>query len=214
MRALVSSIFYPMPRRGCANAIPKKMFLVLVIFALGGCNIAPDTSMSFDGKSAQSLVIGGIDTSGNSSIAGIIMTFRAYDKEKQRLIPGADQFTVFHTSIHDGLSAKPIAPGHYAFTNSQTFYSDGPIYGRIRDSFIKTPDKGVFLGFTDDARIGGSEVYRFEVKPGEAVYLGEYEIGVFKPRWVSREDELRELMAQMKNVSVIPTFRPPQLRTE
>jgi len=66
----------------------------------------------------------------------------------------------------------------------------------------------------DDARVGGIDAYRIKINAGEVVYLGEYIIANFDPKWVNRQQDLNEQMAKMKNISVTTIFRPPTLATE
>ena len=69
-------------------------------------------------------------------------------------------------------------------------------------------------GIKQDAFVGNAEAYRFSIKPGEAAYLGEYVVAVFKPKWVERSEDVRAQMNEMPNISVYPVFRPPLLSKE
>ena len=79
---------------------------------------------------------------------------------------------------------------------------------------ISSPDASGLHGVTDDARVGGIDAYRIKINAGEVVYLGEYIIANFDPKWVNRQQDLNEQMAKMKNISVTTIFRPPTLATE
>ena len=65
---------------------------------------------------------------------------------------------------------------------------------------------------TSETSVAGIIAFRFDVAAGEAVYLGEYVVGNFKPKWENQSDAFAAQMAKMRNISVTPVFRAPVLR--
>lgn len=190
------------------------LFVFVTVLVASGCTIKPDTSIIFKKDSPKAIVIGGIDSTQNNELFGIIQQFSAYDKNTQRLLPDVKFFFLYDTSVQRGLQLTLIEPGDYVVTNTQMFYDKGPLSSRIRDNLIATKDLSPVTGIQFDARVGGISAYRISIQPGEVVYLGEFVFTAFKPKWENRQQELDALMTQMKHVSVKPVFRPPTIRRD
>tara|TARA_R110000787_G_scaffold226512_3_gene334311 strand:+ start:73212 stop:73850 length:639 start_codon:yes stop_codon:yes gene_type:complete len=197
-------------------ALIRATYLYLGIAAtlvfLQGCGlmeISIDENMVLTPESPHSVVFAGADVKENPNFDGIFLTFSRYDKKTQRLIPGASEFTVSDQPLHSGLLVKKIEPGDYVLTSTSFMRTS-----LLTLKYIDSPDANVTTGIKQDAFVGNAEAYRFSIKPGEAAYLGEYVVAVFKPKWVERSEDVRAQMNEMPNISVYPVFRPPLLSKE
>ena len=183
------------------------------IISLQACGLAAthvDTSIVLTSESAGAVVIGGVDTTKNPSHTGMFLHFARYNPKTNRLIPEVTSFTLSDQPLQKGLIVKHIEPGHYIVTIINRIFQ----FGRMTFEPISSPDASGLHGVPEDARVGGIDAYRIKINAGEVVYLGEYIIANFDPKWVNRQQDLNEQMAKMKNISVTPIFRPPTLATE
>ena len=155
-------------------------FTVVCIF-LSGCGLAQkhiDPALKFDPSNDKAVVIGGVDITGNKDFYSASMLFWQYGEETQRLMPDGSIFSFQDTIIYDGLTFSVIEPGSYAMV--AYIYDPG---GRVLT--INSPDRNSLGGIGENARIGGVDAFRFKIEPGQALYLGEFVIGAYKPKWVN-----------------------------
>ncbi len=176
-----------------------------VCVLLSGCGLAQkhiDPALQFDQSNEKAVVIGGVNITGNKNFNSVFLLFWQYDEKSQRLMPDGNIFSFEDSFIYDDLSLSVIESGNYAMV--AYVYDPG---GRVLT--INSPDKNSLGGIEENARIGGVNAFRFKIEPGQALYLGEYVIGAFKPKWVNQEDVLAAQLAKMPNFKAKPVFHPP-----
>lgn len=196
------------------NTSAKKINLrvslsIAAVVLLSGCGLPGtgiDTTMAFDKTSQNAVIIGGADITKNTEFDSLQVFVQRYDPDTQKLIPDESSIVLADWAWHRGITIETVKPGYYAAV--AFLYNPGNI-----THVINTPDLNAH-GLEKGARIGGVKAHRFKIEPGEVVYIGEFVVDAFKPKWIDRRDEVEALLNEMPHVTAPVIFRPPTERTE
>ena len=187
--------------------ILRRSACVLLLCGLitSGCGLNEgklDPSFSFSQRSPNALVLGNINASESPDITALTLLFKQYDTQSQRLI--SDGHILFIDTTNGPILAYEIPPGDYVM-----YYYMHPVIPVFEKAFVAKEDIFGLGAIELDASVGGIETYRFSVAAGEILYLGEYEVGPYKPKWVHRQQNVEAFLANLPNVKGQYVFRPP-----
>lgn len=194
-----------------SKPIRQSFCTLVLLITLSGCGIAEriiDEDLSFSASSPEGLVIGGLDISRHKNVNNALLIFKRYDPETQKMMDDDSLFGAHHTWDSDRLSFEKVSPGSYILMD-KIFHLNTRI-----GAHLNTVRASVSGRITSDTSVAGIKAFRFDVAAGEAVYLGEYVVGNFKPEWENQSDAFAAQMSKMKNISVTPVFRPPVIRSK
>jgi hypothetical protein len=183
------------------------LLTLLAMLALTQCATAPDRFAV--GRSEQAFVIIGLAEAYDA-------TESRYDMLWRKLAPGADAFTDYddarsfqaETNSDDTLRIDGV-PGEFTLVEIPPgAYALDSVFGRIRDGRVDYIAQGV---------VAGPERPMFEVRAGEAVYLGIWQASLDNSSVVARpwrlsEDDLSEVVRAARNPRGAVTLRETSMR--
>ncbi|WP_395647767.1 hypothetical protein [Terricaulis sp.] len=156
----------------------RNLLAIVAALALTTCATAEDKRFAVGESAAGYVIIGVAEQSGAAQEASYTMLWRRVDPETGRFAP-VNNRTAFEarTNAHDSVRVRGI-PGEFAMGElAPGVYALDSVFAQIVDRRVAYVAQGVIIG---------PDRPTFEVRAGEAVYLGVWEMRLTELNAVTR----------------------------
>lgn len=162
----------------------RKLSAIVAALALTTCATAEDKRFAVGESDVGYVIVGIAEESGAAQEASYTMLWRRVDPETGRFAPVNNRTTFeARTNAHDSVRVRGV-PGEFATGElAPGVYALDSVFAQIVDRRVAYVAQGVIVG---------PDRPTFEVRAGEAVYLGIWEVRVDEVTAVSRLWRLEE----------------------
>lgn len=163
----------------------QKLLAIGAALALSSCATAEDKRFAVGENENGFVMLGVAEQAGAAQEASYVMLWRRVDEETGRFAPVNNRTTFeARTNGHDTVRVRGI-PGEFSMgTLAPGTYALDSVYAQIIDRRVAYFAQGVVVG---------PDRPTFEVRPGEAIYLGIWEVRVDEVSAVARPWRSSEL---------------------
>jgi hypothetical protein len=168
----------------------RLLFAILSVVLVASC-VTPDDDRFYVGQAARSLVIIGVAEGSDNTSARYTMLWRQLDAGGEFTELDDDRAFSPETNTRGSIRVRGIPGEFYVYEIDPGTYALDGVYGIIRDRSVN---------YAADGIIEGPDRPVFNVRPGEAVYLGIWEANIVEMRAVARpyrleQSDLRAVLA-------------------
>ncbi len=182
------------------------LFAILGALVLASC-VTPDDDRFYVGQSARSFVIIGVAEGSDNTSARYTMLWRLLDSGGDFTSLDDDRAFSPETNTRGSIRVRGVPGEYFVYELDPGTYALDGVYGIIRDNRVN---------YAADGLIEGPDRPSFNVRPGEAVYLGIWEANIVEMRSVTslyrlEESDLRLVLRQEE--LVVGEVRPRATET-
>jgi len=169
----------------------RLLFAILGVALLTGC-LTPDDHRFRVGQSARAFVIIGVAEGAANTSARYTMLWRQIDTGGRFVPLGDDRDFSPETNSRGSIRVRGVPGEFFVYEIEPGAYALDGVYAIIRDGRVN---------YAADGLIEGPERPVFDVRPGEAIYLGIWEANIDDVRavaqpWRTDEADLRAVLEQ------------------
>lgn len=154
----------------------RLLFAILSVALVASC-VTPDDDRFYVGRAARSLVIIGLAEGSDNTSARYTMLWRQLDAGGNFTELDDDRAFSPETNTRGSIRVRGVPGEFYVYEVDPGTYALDGVYGIIRDRNVN---------YAADGIIEGPDRPAFNVRPGEAVYLGIWEANIEEMRAIAR----------------------------
>lgn len=158
------------------------LFAILGAALLASC-VTPDDDRFYVGQSPRAFVIIGVAEGAENTSARYTLLWRLLDANGRFTSLDDDRAFSPETNTRGSIRVRGVPGEFFVYEVDPGTYALDGVYGIIRDDRVN---------YAADGLIEGPERPAFDVRPGEAVYLGIWEANIEEMRSVTRPYRLDE----------------------